>query len=358
MFRMPGLIAEYLFNGNANDTSGHGHHGVVHGATPTTDRFGNPNSAFHFDGVDDYIVVDPPLPIDSVALSVSAWMRCDPRHTEGWTNCIIAQDDGNDEDQSRRVFQLSMYMGHLVWHRMVGARDPMCKRRVRPGIWHHVVAVYENGDHRIYMDGGLEDSVSHRFWTNSAQPVHVGRKGTDERGFFFQGDLDDIRIFDRALREEEIRGLFEEGGWRSPVPDSRVEAADPLTGRWGRYGMVVLYLHYDGRNGVNGRIMARDPGYIAPIRTGTFHRSTGALRLEGTARHPDDGSAIPYVIEGKLDDGEIAVTATFTFAASADVHSGNYILTKEGANGSRWKNSAIRWRLRKLLRTISGKRRS
>jgi hypothetical protein len=52
-----GLVAQYYFNGNANDTSGNGHNGTVYGATPTTDRFGNPNSAFHFDGIDDYVGV-------------------------------------------------------------------------------------------------------------------------------------------------------------------------------------------------------------------------------------------------------------------------------------------------------------
>jgi hypothetical protein len=52
-----GLVAGYEFTGNANDVSGNGNHGVVHGATLTTDRFGNANSAYAFDGVDDYISV-------------------------------------------------------------------------------------------------------------------------------------------------------------------------------------------------------------------------------------------------------------------------------------------------------------
>ena len=41
-----GLVAYYPFNGNANDYSGNGHNGTVTGATLTTDRFGNPNSAY------------------------------------------------------------------------------------------------------------------------------------------------------------------------------------------------------------------------------------------------------------------------------------------------------------------------
>ena len=307
-----GLIAEYLFDGNANDTKG-GRHGVVHGATLTADRFGNADSAFHFDGVDDFIAIEPPPHINDNAMSVSAWVRYEPREMEGYTNCIVAQDDGDDDDQSRRVFQLSTFHGRIVWHRMVGARDPMCKRPVRSGVWMHIVAACENGVHRIYLDGELHDSVNHRFWTHPSQPLHIGRKGTRERCFFFRGDIDDVRIYNSALHDDGIRELFEEGGWRPAVTSSNVSSReDPLTGKWGRNGVVLFDIRYDNVGAVSGRIMARDPGYMAPVTTGTFDRSTGALRLQGTARHPDDGSPVPYLIEGKLLDGEITVVASFT----------------------------------------------
>jgi len=69
MITRDGLVAEYLFNGNADDTSGNGFHGVVQGATPAADRLGNPNSACAFDGMDDWIVVSPPPRLTSVALT-------------------------------------------------------------------------------------------------------------------------------------------------------------------------------------------------------------------------------------------------------------------------------------------------
>ena len=50
-----GLVVWYPFSGNANDQSGNGNHATVYGATLTADRFGNPNSAYWFDGVNDYI---------------------------------------------------------------------------------------------------------------------------------------------------------------------------------------------------------------------------------------------------------------------------------------------------------------
>lgn len=53
-----GLVAYYPFNGNANDESDNGNHGIVSGAILTADWFGNANSAYSFDGVDDYILVE------------------------------------------------------------------------------------------------------------------------------------------------------------------------------------------------------------------------------------------------------------------------------------------------------------
>lgn len=50
-----GLVAYYPFNGNANDQTINGNHGIVSGATLTADRFGNPNNAYHFDGINDDI---------------------------------------------------------------------------------------------------------------------------------------------------------------------------------------------------------------------------------------------------------------------------------------------------------------
>jgi hypothetical protein len=282
-------------------------------------------------------------------MSVSVWVRYDPRDLDEWTNCIIAQDDGNDEDQSRRVFQLSTYYGRIVWHRMMNARDLMCKLPVRSGEWFHVVAVHDNGEHRISLNGEQHDSVRHGFWTHPAQPVHIGRKGTSEPFFFFRGDIDDVRLYNRALGDGDVRELLGERGWRPPIQPP-AGAGDPLSGRWGRNGAIFLNLHYDGVRTVSGTIMARDPGHMAPVADGTFDSSSGALRLAGTARHPDDGSPVQYAIEGRLLGGEITVAATFNLGSH--VNAGNYILTREGAKGGWWKNSSLRWRLRKLSRKL------
>lgn len=50
-----GLVAYYPFNGNANDESGNGNNGIIHGATLTTDRCGKTDSAYYFNGISNFI---------------------------------------------------------------------------------------------------------------------------------------------------------------------------------------------------------------------------------------------------------------------------------------------------------------
>ena len=67
-----GLVGYYPFCSNANDESGNGSNGTVYGATLTTDRFGNPNSAYEFNGTNNYIKASAEyLPTNK--RTVSAW---------------------------------------------------------------------------------------------------------------------------------------------------------------------------------------------------------------------------------------------------------------------------------------------
>src|SRR5262249_40911894 len=144
-----------------------------------------------------------------------------------------------------------------------------------------------------------------------SQPIHIGRKGTDEPYFFFHGDIGDVRLYDHALSDTDVLTLCEEGGWTPSIGEPNAGIADPVSGLWGSGRVVVMDLRYDGGSLISGEIMTGKRGNMAPIDKGTFDRATGALQLEGTGRHPDEGYAVPYVIRGRLADGEISVAATF-----------------------------------------------
>ncbi|MEJ7822566.1 MAG: hypothetical protein WKF85_09610, partial [Chitinophagaceae bacterium] len=70
-----GLVAYYPFNGDANDASGNGNHGIAYNVTPATDNFGKPNSAFSFNGTNSYIrVPNSPSLNPTSQISICAWV--------------------------------------------------------------------------------------------------------------------------------------------------------------------------------------------------------------------------------------------------------------------------------------------
>jgi hypothetical protein len=71
-----GLIAHWPLNENTNDVTGNGHDGTTVGAVPTTDRFGNANRAYAFDG-NDYITVpdSADFTLGSNPFTITAWSK-------------------------------------------------------------------------------------------------------------------------------------------------------------------------------------------------------------------------------------------------------------------------------------------
>lgn len=301
------LLLELRLDGHATDSSGRGHPVVVHGGRPTTDRFGRPAGALLFGGIDDHLVM-PALPLTTTRLSVSLWARVDTLDLHGWSNCLICQDNGDDRDQSRRIFQLSLFRGRVVWHRMMRAHDPSSRQVVRPGQWFHVAAVVEQDLHRLYVDGQLQDTVTDPLGSHAEEAVYLGRKGTSERYFFLHGALDDVRIFDRALDAIEVRSLYLEAGY---VPPRAASRDDPISGIWETDDGDRIELTLADERVLTGVVSAGHPGNLAAIKRGTFDRQTGAFTLVGEARRPDNGTVTDYEIDGSLDRAGLTVNYRF-----------------------------------------------
>ncbi len=90
-----GLVAYYPFDGNATDMSGNGHNGIVSGATLCADRNGKANSAYSFDGVNDYIKIPHHSALNfSNDFSIAFWVKSD---SSAGTRVMLAkgQDCGN-----------------------------------------------------------------------------------------------------------------------------------------------------------------------------------------------------------------------------------------------------------------------
>jgi len=87
--------------------------------------------------------------------------------------------------------------------------------------------------------------------------------------------------------------------------------SDPITGKWGRDGATFLDLKVDNSGAVTGQVRSGRPDNMAQIKTGSFNRQTGALKLEGEAKNPDSGAQMPFTIQGNLVGDSLKVNATF-----------------------------------------------
>ncbi|WP_338554240.1 LamG-like jellyroll fold domain-containing protein [Paenibacillus sp. KS-LC4] len=223
-----GLVGEYLFDGNAQDTSGLGHHARVRGAALTTNRFGESDRAYALSGNGEHIVLDPPPALNPEGFSMSVWIKyAEEARLNWWSNAIISQDDhGRQIDKSRRVLQLSTKGKFITWHRMMTSPDAVGKNIIQLGVWYHVAAVYDGTYHKIYVNGELQDVQEGTFTPNAEEPIFFGKKNSEESRFWFHGALDDIRIYNRALAQSEVADLFTEHGYAGdpllkPVPKKR-----------------------------------------------------------------------------------------------------------------------------------------
>ncbi|MHA2101440.1 MAG: LamG domain-containing protein, partial [Candidatus Kariarchaeaceae archaeon] len=214
-----GLIAYYPFNGNANDESGNGNNGQEYGVSPTTDRFGNLNSAYFFDGIDDYINIGNVINDNR---SVSVWFN--PAFTIDNTISsrisLVVRNTSNEYDEFTLLIEdHDPYKGKVAFGRRINY-DPH-------GIgsnsdlwladnWYHVVSVIDPSEGmKLYINGILQDDIDN----TSTEPMAVraeysaiGRWGNSDNRYF-HGKIDDVRIYDKALTEEEVLSLYHENGW-------------------------------------------------------------------------------------------------------------------------------------------------
>ena len=194
-----GLVGYWSFDGNANDSSGNRNHGIVHGVVPTEDRFGKANKAYRFNR-GSYIEVpnSPTLQKITKAVTISAWVK--PR---GWDNRSMSiMQKGN---QTERQFQLQHAYGKC--HCGIGAFHE--SRGYELGVWVHSVLTYEYGKEvRIYKNGELigVSKADVELKANSL-PLLIGCDPWGAMEYLI-GDMDDVRVYNRALSEQEIKELY------------------------------------------------------------------------------------------------------------------------------------------------------
>lgn len=220
-----GLKAYYPFIGNANDASGNNNNPIFNNATLTADRFGNANSAYHFNGVNNYIrIANKPSLNFKNQITLSVWIRptgfyYDICHastilSKGSAdyypgNYTLRFDDAlftEGKGCSGNRLNDSMHMNF----RATGTPQKTYAPFITKNQWYHVIYINDGAVAKLYVDCDLKYSVNFKEIFTNEDDLFIGKTNDQLFPFWLNADLDEVRIYDRALNEKEISVLCKE----------------------------------------------------------------------------------------------------------------------------------------------------
>jgi hypothetical protein len=186
----------------ARDRSGYNNHGVIYGATRVDGIIGK---ALSFDGVDDYMMVPDSDSLDITKGSVEVWVK--PLVlTASWYNIISKWSTAGGGYDAYGMYA-GIENGYRVrWQFYDGSWHYVdSTTALTVGKWFHIVGTYDGFTLKIYINGQFENS---RAYTGSfpitAYPLGIGRGQI----YYFNGLIDEVRIYNRALSQAEIQRLM------------------------------------------------------------------------------------------------------------------------------------------------------
>ena len=207
-----GLVAYYPFNGNAQDESGNGLNGVTNNVTLISDRFGLLNSAYDFNGVSSFIQVNHDPTLNSLPLTVSCWFKFNASQIAG-EPALISKYTAATWNGWNMTLDSSLGGNIHPWYIKDAANEilgnygnaPFMVTNIGDDVWHHIVFVVDavTGG-RIYLNGNPGASFP---WVGTAsQPVNTWPMyfGFYPSAAYYKGAIDDIRIYNRVLSQNEI----------------------------------------------------------------------------------------------------------------------------------------------------------
>ena len=218
------LVSYYKFDGNANDAYG-SNHGSVTGATNHLD-YGKINQGYDFDGSNDYIGMGDVFAFERTdSFSFSVWFYGDD------IGCII---DKQDLTNDYRGYDLRISEDGVVhvwiinsWGNWIGVNTT---ESVDSSAWNHIIMTY-NGNSlasgiEIYHNNVsltknvIDDTLSGTIVHNT--PFQVGNRDSSAEAYYlFDGYIDEVAIWDRALSGPEISELYNSGaGYQYPFEET------------------------------------------------------------------------------------------------------------------------------------------
>jgi uncharacterized protein YaiE (UPF0345 family) len=223
-----GLTAWWPFTGNAADASGNGHNGIVSGAALSTDRNGVANSAYSFNGINSKITVNDHdnLSFVSHKFSISFWVNfnsnpnkdlyvlCKRGESFGHANWEYAflKRAGDHFSQSKKISMVLWNPEGSCHAYADGAGTTVYQVTSLEQVWEHYVITADGSIEKVYKNGILEYSVPRNTncnMGNGTGALTFGFGGAYNVSNYFEGKIDDIGFWNRALTPQEVKVLYE-----------------------------------------------------------------------------------------------------------------------------------------------------
>lgn len=249
----------------ANDSSGNGNNGTVYSAAWTQGKFG---SALSFNGIGSYVSIP-----DNAALSlpnnfsISLWFSSS-QAPSGWADLIGKRGS---------TVNYGVYInpdGTLHFEIYDGTHDPdiSTSRSVCDGSFHQVVAIRNGGVMNLYVDGTSVSNAADTTWGNTVTntaPVTLGN------GYkFFNGVIDEVQVYNRALSANEVQTDFQTGPYFSAQLTAKIPKGTT---------QVIVTLSWQGAGSINATITSPSLYYTEDNITGVYQKTTYSTTGANTA---------------------------------------------------------------------------
>lgn len=200
-----GLVSLYHFTGNANDSAG-SNNGTVTGATLTTDKNSVSNQAYDYSGSGQYISYGT-TGVSNSAISISVFFNSDVALTAN--TGIVGISDGS---YSRGMIYINSSGQPVFWlrHNATSTSTALTSSTaLSSSTWYHVVGTWDGTTMKLYVNSVQKNTTTYSIsgTSNSLPTLTTGRLGTFN-GWYFNGKIDEVRIYNRALSDQEVLELY------------------------------------------------------------------------------------------------------------------------------------------------------
>lgn len=202
-----GLVAWFKLNGDANTSVG-SQNGVITNATSTMNQGGYADSAYAFNGLNASIIANSSYGLGTTNLSMSCWVNSSSASNSG--EFLKIGTSGYGIGIGGTTFDNST-PGTKIVMRYEGIRWIPTTTDLLAGGWHHIVMVIDaSGVPTAYLDGVSTGANA------GAGPLAPGSEATyigggDTATRWFNGSVDDVRLYNRALPSSDILALLSGG---------------------------------------------------------------------------------------------------------------------------------------------------